>query len=76
MQCANEILSQRSSFHKCLFCHHTQGYITCCHVLHILYIRFSNDFPEKQQYLRLSVCERIAFDVIAIIVEIDGEPAA
>ena len=55
--------------------HHLQTDIVSLHLLQIFHLGRTDHFAEQQQHFRLSVCERVSFDVVAVEVEIEHKLA-
>ena len=71
VQAPYKMLGERSLLDTGLRHHHLERDLARDHLLHAPYIRFTNDLPKKQKNLRLPVSERVALDVVAVVVEID-----
>lgn len=76
MKRPDKILCQRDVPQLGLFGHHTEAGVACSHFLHVLCVGLTYDFSEKKEYFCLAVCKGVAFYVVAVIVEIYGEPTA
>ena len=73
---ADKVLSEGHAGQGGLLLHHLQPHIAGGHFRHVPHFGFAHDLAEEQQDFRLSVGERVAFDVVAVVVEVDGKAAA
>lgn len=76
VQLPYEVLRKRNVFQQSLLPHHFQSHVARSHLLHVLNFRLADNLAEEKQNLCLTLCQRIAFDMVAVIVEVDGKPSA
>ena len=75
VQTSNKVLSERRFLDAGFRFHHLERYFTCDHLLHASYVRFANDLSEEQKNFGLPVGERVALDMVAVVVEIHRKTA-
>lgn len=73
---ADEVLRQWYIFQSGLLLHHLQAYVAGFHFFEVFHLCFAGDLAEEKEELCLSVGEGVAFDVVAVEVEVNGEFAA
>ena len=56
-----------------LFCHHLQAHIACGHFLYVFCFSLTHNLPKEKKYLRLSICQCIALNMITVIVEVNSK---
>ena len=76
VELADEVLCQWHIFQSGLLLHHLQADVAGFHFFEIFHLCFAGDLAEEKEELCLSVGEGVAFDVVAVEVEVNGEFAA
>ena len=76
VQCTNEILGKGllgfRSFHQ----HHLQTHVAGFHFFVITKISLACNLTKQQQQLRLTVCQSVTLNMVAVVVKIHREPTA
>ena len=58
---------------NCLNGHHFQSHIARFHLLIFPKISLTDDLPKQQKQFGLTVCQRIALNMVAVVIEINGK---
>ena len=76
MQLTDKGLGEGCFFQRGLFLHHQKSHIAGLHLFEVLHLGLAHHLAKEQQKLRLAIGQCVPFDMVAVVVELNGKLTA